>query len=64
MVAALEHDEHIRRRLKVAPLAVGARNMDFQRAKPRGGGIENERNRIGDEPFGAVADEETEHALA
>ena len=63
MVVALEHDEHIGRGFKIAPLRVGAGEMDFQRAKPRGGRIENERNRIGDEPLGAVADQQPEHAL-
>ena len=61
MVGALEDDERVGRRLKIAPLAVGARDMDLQRAEPRGGGIENERNRIGDDPLGAVADQEAEH---
>ncbi len=63
MVMALEHDERVRMLLKIAPLGVGAGEMDFQHAKLRGGGVENERNRIGDEPFGAVADEEAENAL-
>ena len=63
MIAALEYDERLRGRFKVAPLAVGAGEMDLQRPEPRGGGIEHERNRIGDEPLGAVADQEPEHAL-
>ena len=33
MVAALEYDQRVRRRLKIAPLAVGARNMDLERAE-------------------------------
>ena len=64
MITALEYDERVGGRLKVAPLAVGARDMNLQRAKARGGGIENERNRIGDDSLGAVADEEPEHALS
>ena len=34
MVMALEHDERVRPLLKIAPLGVGARDMDLQRAKP------------------------------
>ena len=41
---------------KIAPLRVGAGEMDFQRAELRRGRIENERNRIGDKPLGAIAD--------
>ena len=63
MVMALEHDERVRRTFKIAPLRVGAGEMDLQRAELRGGRIENERNRIGDQPLGAVADQEPEHAL-
>jgi hypothetical protein len=63
MVMALEHDEHVLRGFKIAPLRVRAGQMDLQRAELRGGRIENERNRIGDEPPGAVADQEPEHAL-
>ena len=63
MVVALEHDERVRRGFEIAPLRVGAGEMDFQRAELRRGRIENERNRIGDEPLGAVADEKAEHAL-
>ena len=63
MVMALEHDERVGRSFKIAPLRVGAGEMDLQDAEPRGGRIEDERNRIGDEPFGAVADQEAEHAL-
>ena len=34
MIATLEYDERIRGRFKVAPLAVGAREMDLQRPEP------------------------------
>jgi hypothetical protein len=64
MVGALEYDQRVGRRLKIVPLAVAARDMNLERAEPRGGGIENERNRIGDEPLGAIADEQAEHALS
>ena len=64
MVMALEHDERVRRLLQIAPLRVGAGDMDFQRPEPRRCRIENEGNRIGDEPLRAVADEETEDALS
>ena len=33
MVMTLEHDEHVRLLLKIAPLRVGAREMDLQHAK-------------------------------
>ena len=64
MVMALEHDERVGRGFEIAPLGVGAGEMDLERAEPRGGRVENERNRIGDQPLGAVADEKAENALA
>jgi hypothetical protein len=64
MVCSLENDQRVRGRLKFAPMTVGASNVGLKSPKPRGARIENERNRIGDEPFGAIADEEAEHALS
>ena len=63
MVVALEHDERVGRGFKIAPLGVRAGEVDLQRAQLRGGRVENERNRIGDQPFRPVADEQPEHAL-
>ena len=63
MVKALEHDERVWRCFKIAPLGVGASEMDFQRAELRGGRVENERNRTGGQTLGAVADQQPEHAL-
>ena len=63
MVVALEHDECIRRRLKVAPLRVRARQMDLQRAR-----ASRRPDRERTEPNwprapGAIADQETEDAV-
>ena len=63
MVVALEHDKRVGRSLKIAPLRIGASDMHFQRAKLRRRRIENEWNRIGDKPLGAIADQQAEHAL-
>src|SRR6185312_13000452 len=62
MVVALKHDERFWALLKLAPLRVGARDMDLQYAEPRAGSVEDEWDRIGDQPLGAVADEKAEHA--
>ena len=63
MVEALEHDERVGRSFKIAPLRVGAGEMDLEHAEPRAGRIEDEGSRIGDKPLGAAADEEAEHAI-
>src|SRR5580692_1701496 len=64
MVMALKHDERVGRSFKIAPLRVGAREMNLQGSKLRSRGVQNEWNRIGDQPLGAVADEEAEDALS
>src|SRR5580704_1961473 len=63
MVVALKHDERVRRGSKVAPLGICGGEVDFQCAELRCGRVENERNRNGDKPLGAVADQEPEHAV-